>query len=237
VFARLRRSISISPRARIAVAVSLLSIIWPAGRGPPGLNASKRNFSSEPFSGNWTLSGLQEMGLALWEREWRSRVGLFRARIAMAALFKYFAGIAAVLSAVMVIFAMTISEIFVGYTAVAKAPVTERPIWNIERLKAEPDTTNIAQGSLSPIYPASPGKELLGKPVYTATHTKKLQEPVSAKRIDVRQALQLHKVPRQIYAASEQDRNYPQQSLSYTEERLSQALQPHMPVIFGHGIY
>jgi hypothetical protein len=47
----------------------------------------------------------------------------------------------------------------------------------------------------SPIYPATPGKELLGKPVYT--------------------------VSLQIYAASEQDRNYLQQSLSYAQTRPS----------------
>ena len=234
MLARHRRPISIRPHARNAIAVSLLSIIWPVGCGLPGFNASKRNFRSEPFSGNWTLSGLQETGLALWEREWRSRVGLFRTHIAMAALFKYFVGIAAILCAVMVISAMTIGEIFLGYAAVAQAPVTERPIWSIERLKAEPDKPYIAQGSLSPIYPAAPGKELMGKPVYTARLVKKLQESVSAKRIDVRQALQLHKLPRQIYAASEQDRNYPQQSLSYAETRPS---QPRTLIIFGHGIY
>jgi len=63
---------------------------------------------------------------------------------------------------------------------------------------------------------------------------------VSTKRIDVRQALKLHKVPRQIYAAAEEDRNYPQLSLSYTEARPPQPLQPlqpRMPIIFGHGIY
>jgi hypothetical protein len=31
------------------------------------------------------------------------------------------------------------------------------------------DAPYVAKGSLSPIYPATPGKELLGKPVYTAS--------------------------------------------------------------------
>ena len=152
----------------------------------------------------------------------------------MAALFKYFVGIAAILSAVMILSAVSMSEIVVRLTAVAHSPAIETPRWNIEHPKAESDTRYVVHGSLSPIYPATPGKGLLGKPVYTARLAKKLQEPVSAKRIDVRQALQLHKVPRQIYAAGEQDRNYPQQSLSYAQ---TQPSQPRALVIFGHGIY
>jgi hypothetical protein len=145
----------------------------------------------------------------------------------MAALFKYFTGIAVIVPAVMLVSAMTIGEIFVGLAAIAQAPSTEMPRWNIERLKAAQDSPVIALGSLSPIYPATPGKELLGRPVDTA----------SAKRINTRHALQLHKLPRQIYSANEEDRNYPQQSLSYTQARRSQLLLPRMPIIFGHGIY
>src|SRR5208282_173902 len=128
----------------------------------------------------------------------------------MAALLKYFVGIAIILSAVVILFAVNMSEILGGIAAIAQAPTTETPKWNIERQTAESDAPYVAHGSLSPIYPAIPGKELLGKPVYTARLAKKHKEPGSAKRIDVRQALQLHHVPRQIYAASEQDRNYPQ---------------------------
>jgi hypothetical protein len=152
----------------------------------------------------------------------------------MAALFKYLVGIAVILPAVIILSALNMGEIFVGITAIAQAPATETPRWNVEPLMAEADTRNVAHGLLSPIYPATPGKELLGKAVYTARLAKKLQQPVTAKRIDVRQALQLHKLPRQIYAASEQDRNYPQQSLSYAETRPS---QPHTLITFGHGIY
>lgn len=137
----------------------------------------------------------------------------------MAALSKYFVGVAVVLAAVMVLFAMTVSEVFVRFAAVAQAPATETPRWNIERLKAEPDPQYIARGSLSPIYPATPGKELLGKPIYTA----------SVKRNNARQPLQLHDLPRELYAGAEQD-----QSLSYTETRPSQL---RTRVIFGHGIY
>jgi len=152
----------------------------------------------------------------------------------MAALFKYFVGTAVILLAVTILSALNMSKIFVGLAAVADSAATETPRWNIERLNKEPDAPYVAKGSLSPIYPASPGKELLGNPVNTAKLAKKRREPVSAKRIDVRQALQLHDVPRQIYAADEQDRNYPQQGLSFAETRPS---QPRAPIIFGHGIY
>jgi hypothetical protein len=145
----------------------------------------------------------------------------------MAALLKYFMGIAVILPAAMLVSAMTIGEIFVGFAAIARAPSTETPRWNIERLKAAQDSPDIALRSLSPIYPVTPGKELLGRPVYTA----------SAKRINPRQALQLHKLPRQIYSASEEDRNYPQQSLSYTQTWRSQLLLQRTPIIFGDGIY
>ena len=47
---------------------------------------------------------------------------------------------------------------------------------------------------------------------------KKLHEPVTAKRIDMRQALQTHKLPLQIYAAREEDRNYSQQGYSYADD-------------------
>lgn len=151
----------------------------------------------------------------------------------MAALFKYFMAIAVILAAVIIVSAVNMSEIIVGVAAIAQAPAAETPRWNID-VKAESDTPHIAQGTLSPIYPAAPGKELLGKPVYTARLGKKLQIPARAKRTDMRQALQLHHVPRQIYAASEQDRNYPQQSLSYADTRSS---QPLTLIIFGHGMY
>ena len=88
----------------------------------------------------------------------------------MAALFKYFVGIAVILPAVMIVMvlsAVNMGEIFVGIATIAQAPATETPRWNIERLMAEPDRRYLVHGSLSPIYPASPGKELLGKPVYT----------------------------------------------------------------------
>jgi hypothetical protein len=152
----------------------------------------------------------------------------------MAALLKYFVAIAVIVPAVMILYAVNMGEMFVGIAAIAQAPATETPRWNIQPVKAEMDTPYVANGSLSPIYPATPGKELLDKPAYNARLAKKLQEPVSAKRIGVRQTLQLHKLPRQIYATDDQDRSYPQQSLSFAETRPS---QPRTLIIFGHGIY
>jgi hypothetical protein len=142
----------------------------------------------------------------------------------MAAIFKYFVGAAITLFVVVALSAITISELFVDFPALAKAPATMTPRWNIERLKAEPDTEYIAKGSLTPIYPATPGKELLINPVYTA----------GVKRIYVRQALQLYKLPRQLYVGGEEDRNYPKQNFSYAETRSSQL---RTRIIFGHGLY
>jgi len=96
-----------------------------------------------------------------------------------------------------------------------------------ERLKAEADAPYVEKGSLSPIYPATPGKELLGRPVYTA----------STKHINTRQPLQLHNFTRQINLSGKEDRNYPQQGLGYMQEQPSLPLQQRRPVFFGRGIY
>ena len=142
----------------------------------------------------------------------------------MGALSRYLVGVAVILSAVLAVSAMTMSEIFVHISAVAQAPATAAPRWNIERLKAEPDPQYVAQGLLTPLYPATPGKELLGKPVYITT----------AKRNNIRQPLQLHNLPQELYAVGERDNNYQHQSLGYTE---TWPLQPRTRVIFGREIY
>jgi len=106
-------------------------------------------------------------------------------------------------------------------------PAITTPGWKLDRLKTDPDTPYIARGSLSPIYPATPSQELLGKLaqkiVRTAKHHKvasatPVVKPINAKRLDVSQVLQTHKLPWQIYVAVEHDRNYSQQSYSYAEE-------------------
>src|ERR1700680_4442276 len=105
----------------------------------------------------------------------------------MGSLFKY----------LLVLTALFLSAFFLSYEAsVDRAPAAVTPQWKIERLRAEPDTPYIAQGSLSPYYPAAPGKELLGKPVRTVVRVAKHHEvasakpvvkPVNAKRLDVSQ--------------------------------------------------
>lgn len=141
----------------------------------------------------------------------------------MAALFKYFLGVTVILSVIVVLSALTVSEIFAKLPAATWVATKEAPRWNIERLRAEAKE-HVGHGSLSPLYPATPGKELLGKPVFTAR----------ANRINVSHALQLRKLPLQLYPQGRRGRNFPQQSLSYTEIPQS---PPRMSVIFGHEIY
>jgi hypothetical protein len=141
----------------------------------------------------------------------------------MVALFKYFAGVAVILFVVVIFSAMITREIFVAFPTVTKVSNAKIPRWNSERLKGEV-VEYVGHGSLSPIYPATPGKELLGKPAYAA----------SVKRINVRHALQLHKLPPQLYPGGEGDNKYPQQSLSYTEVSSS---PPRMGIISRHEIY
>ena len=59
----------------------------------------------------------------------------------MAALFKYFLSVAVIVPAVIVV------AIFLGFAAVVETPATTTPAWKIERLKPEPNTPYIAQRS------------------------------------------------------------------------------------------
>ena len=155
----------------------------------------------------------------------------------MAALFKYLATVAVIVSAIFV------GAIFLGSAAVIDIPTTTTPVWKIERLKVDLDTPYIGEGSLSPIYPATPGKDLLGKPAWTVVRVAKhhqvasvkpIVKPVNAKRLDVSQVARTHKLPRQIYATVEHDRNYSQNSYGYAEEPRA---QPRTFKILAHGLY
>jgi hypothetical protein len=155
----------------------------------------------------------------------------------MAALFKYLATVAVIVSAVIV------SAIFLGFAAMIETSATTTPAWKLDRLKADPDTPYISGKALSPIYPAAPGKELLGTPIrtvvgvtkhYEVASAKPFVQPVKAKHLDVSQALQLHKLPHQIYAAGENDRNYSQQSSGHAEEP---QVHSRMLSIIPHGLY
>jgi hypothetical protein len=149
---------------------------------------------------------------------------------AMTPLSKYLLGLAAAASVV-----------FSGYQAFSywmpagTAARTETPQWKIERLARDPATPMLSAASLSPIYPATPGKELLGKAVIvTARAPQKHQDSSVGKSAEkpVRLALALNKLPRKFFTVSSQNK-YSQQRLGYASEP-----QPRPELInFGHGIY
>ena len=148
----------------------------------------------------------------------------------MYAIFKYVVGVSAVISVI------TLGVIFFDSAAIVNNSAPLTPSWKIDRFKVDPDLPAVAQGTLSPIYPATPGKELLGKPVFIAGRvSQKHQQPGIRKPTEksVQQALRTNILPRQIYAASEPDR-YSRQSLSYAFEPQS---QPRTSINFGHDIY
>jgi hypothetical protein len=146
--------------------------------------------------------------------------------------FKYVASVSAAISV------LILGAIFLGSAATTldtSAPQT--PSWKIERFRTDPDVPYVAQGSLSPIYPATPGKELLGKPIVLQVHAK--HAPVNGKAqsktasaipIHVRQARATPlRLPPQIYSVT-QDQTY-QQRLGYADD------QPRRALIFGHSLY
>jgi hypothetical protein len=122
----------------------------------------------------------------------------------MTALIKYLMGVGAVLLVVAISVA-TLGKVFLDFSTFAQVPAQELPRWTSERLNGGAEAQYAGRGSLSPIYPAAPGKELLGQPIY----------PIYAKQIKVRQAVRLDKSPPQMYP--ENQHNYPQKRLSYTE--------------------
>ncbi|HEY1475356.1 MAG TPA: hypothetical protein VGF53_14870 [Pseudolabrys sp.] len=143
----------------------------------------------------------------------------------MPPLFKYLATVAVVISGVMTVGTLTMSEIAVGLSAVAGAPSTDAARWSAERLRAKVDVEYVGRGSLSPIYPTTAGKELMEKPVYAA----------APKRVIVPQAQQLNKLPLQLFPEFAQNNNFPRQSLSYAETRATSPLRAR--VISGHELY
>jgi hypothetical protein len=122
----------------------------------------------------------------------------------MTALIKYLMGVGAVLLVTSISVA-TLGKVFLDFSTFAQVPAQELPRWTSERLNGGAEAQYAGRGSLSPIYPAAPGKELLGQPIY----------PIYAKQIKVRQAVRLDKSPPQMYP--ENQHNYPQKRLSYTE--------------------
>ena len=148
---------------------------------------------------------------------------------AMYAAFKYVVGVSAAISI------MALGAIFLGSAATVDTSPTLTPSWKIERLRVDPDLPHVAQGSLSPLYPATPGKELLGKPIAMrapARHAPVSEKPItktaSATRA-LRQARVIPKLPPQLYMAD--DRTYFRRGLSYADD------QPRRTLMLSHDLY
>jgi len=148
----------------------------------------------------------------------------------MPGLLKYLMGVAAVLSVVIAISVVNITKVFVDVSTFAPTPAKEFPRWTSERLKGGVEGQYAGRGSLSPIYPAAPAKELLEGPTYA----------VNAKQTKIRQATRLRKLSPQTYPEN-QDLNYPLHSLSYTETLRFPPLwskpQLHTRIISGRELY
>jgi hypothetical protein len=133
------------------------------------------------------------------------------------------------------------SVIFSGYQAFSywmpagTAAGAATPQWKVERLARDPATPVLPAASLSPIYPATPGKELLGKAVIVAARASQKHKDSSVEKSTekpVRRALALNKLPRKFFTVSSQDKYSPQRSAFASE------LQSRPELInFGHGIY
>jgi hypothetical protein len=89
------------------------------------------------------------------------------------------------------------ATMFKSYEAsVDTTPAASTPPWKTARLTADPKTPDIPAGSLSPIYPTTPGKELLGKPVFIAVRVSQKHREPAIRRPSVQQALRTNKLPR-----------------------------------------
>lgn len=148
----------------------------------------------------------------------------------MTSLSKYLLGLAA-----------AASVIFSGYQAFSywmpagTAASAATPQWKVERLARDPATPVLPAASLSPIYPATPGKELLGKAVIVAARAPQNHKDLSVGKSTekpVRLALAVNKLPRKFFTMSSQDK-YSQQRLGFASELQS---RPEL-INFGHGIY
>ena len=101
------------------------------------------------------------------------------ANIVMAALFKYFVGIAVILAAVVILYAVNMGEMFVGIAAIAQAPVTETPRWQIEPVKAEPDTPYRSAWNIKPDLTGNSRQRAFGK---TSVHRNACRESSKNRR-------------------------------------------------------
>ena len=152
----------------------------------------------------------------------------------MTALSKYLLGLAAAASVV-----FSAYQAFSDWMPAGSAAGAKTPQWKIERLARDPATPVLPAASLSPIYPATPGKELLGRAVIVAVRAPQKHQgslPGKSTEKPVRLALSLNKLPRNFFTVSAQNKyqdQYLQPRLGYASEQRS---RPEL-INFGHGIY
>jgi hypothetical protein len=149
---------------------------------------------------------------------------------AMAPLSRYLLGLAA---AATVIFVGSLT--FSDWKPALSVAESETPQWKVERLARDPATPVLSAASLSPIYPASPGKELLARAVVVVAQPTKRHEWSSAAKTAVTSTpvtLATNKLPRKFINLSNQDKV--SQRLSYAPEPPPARIEL---VSFGHGLY
>jgi hypothetical protein len=162
----------------------------------------------------------------------------------MEAMAKYLWGVAVLVSVLGLAFTGS-PRLFAAVSSHAeRADAATTPEWKIERLAADPQTADLPAGALSPIYPATPGRELLGKPVppvriaraYVGSSQRRPAENL------VRQAMRTNRLPRQIYAARSDDEaqdDNAQRALDYAPEREPPPPRAQSPrlINLAHEIY
>jgi hypothetical protein len=149
----------------------------------------------------------------------------------MTLLSRYLLGLAAVATVL-----FTDYEAFSYWVPLATTQEAGTPQWKVERLAHHPATAENSAASLSPIYPATPGKELLGKTVITAIRApQRHRHTVVGKLMEkpVRHALAFTQLPRNFFMTSRPD-TYSQQRMSYASEP-----QTELPMLtnFEHSLY
>jgi hypothetical protein len=146
-------------------------------------------------------------------------------------LSKYILGLATLISVSFLSYDVLNHEILSYEAIVDTSPAVTAPRWNIARLSADLGKPE-ARRPLSPIYPATPGKELLRTADPAPRKHAKFEIWKSITKT-IRQPLPLVGLPRQIYVAREQDR-YSQQSTGYA---FGPQLRSRASLNFGHDIY
>ncbi len=153
----------------------------------------------------------------------------------MEAMAKYIWGVAVLVSVLGLAFTGSPHLLAAMTSPAERADAATTPEWKVERLAADPQTADLPAGALSPIYPATPGKELLGKPVPPVRVVSANGAKRKPAENPVRQAMRTDRLPRQIYAARIDDDA--QQALDYAPEPMPPRAQPPRLINLAHQIY